>query len=419
MNESGTKTGWSPANIDLLRQHSIIQDPQRANFHTSVESIEVPNQCRQSSEFRDDSVSSLWTSMITAIAIVKQNGIHLCKTFDHSLAHCSVPIIVEYLAEGAANVVLRLTPLSAASPLKSAPAELKDKLLRVRKDKASLATVAVQHEHLSQVIAPLFPPENLVQHILVTIDLALLEDINRDLVELGTSEYRPGIRTSEFVAIDELHALLVTDMSAIGTQVALEFKPKWLAQSPNAPSKARRCRTCALRAYRRATKDKRGIDRHAFCPLALLDENGATRLRAARAILHSQGQDMVNDEAEPFASTLPDRISPILTRLRDLQQQLDPCGVLTDQTTTEPPPDLCLAMTLRDCTVFVRVQETFRSGAVEIRLADLDVKVAHPDRVKKWRDTETALIQGRWYENMEDNAAPEEVCVLSTQGTDE
>ena len=108
--------------------------------------------------------------MINAVAIVNDDGFHLRKDFDPLYKDRTLPIILEYLAEGAANVVLRLVPFGAASQLKVAPAELQHKLLRVRKDKPSILPVATQHAHLTTTIIPLFPQEHLVSHTLTTID---------------------------------------------------------------------------------------------------------------------------------------------------------------------------------------------------------------------------------------------------------
>ena len=51
--------------------------------------------------------------------------------------------------------------------------------------------------------------------------------------------------------------------------LVIEFKPKWLAQSPNAPPMALRCRNCAREAYR-AIKSNRP-DMVIFCPLHLVN----------------------------------------------------------------------------------------------------------------------------------------------------
>ncbi|KAF2154815.1 hypothetical protein K461DRAFT_102625 [Myriangium duriaei CBS 260.36] len=350
--------------------------------------------------------------MITAVAIVKHDGIHLRKDFDPNHKDCTLPIILEYLAEGAANVVLRLVPFGAASKLKVTPPGLQHKLLRIRKDKPFLASVAAQYTHLTFTIAPLFPPENLVQHILVTIDVSLLTAINDELSTLRPD--RPPRHVQDTITTAEPNALLVTDMSGLGTQIALEFKPKWLLPSPNAPAASKRCRTCALRAMRLA-EGKFPPERagSAFCPLALMGKDDKARLRAAEAILVANGCEWFLDGAGPFAAVLGREVAPVLKRLEELQRRLDTKGVM--EVVEEPSVKLLLAMTLRDCAVFVRVQKSFLTDPVEVRLADLDTKMPHPDKVGKWRGTEERLIQGGWYENTEEVRVQEQVCVLACQ----
>ncbi|GAM88496.1 hypothetical protein ANO11243_065290 [Dothideomycetidae sp. 11243] len=357
--------------------------------------------------------------MITAVAVVEHGKINLAKDFDPARKDHTLPIVLEYLAEGAANVVLRLVPFGAASKLGVAPPELLHKLLRLRKDKRSQASIAVQHAHLTEAIAPLIPAEHLVQHILVTIDAALLNAVNHELEQLHTDGFRPSTRAADRVATTEPQALLVTDMSAIGVQIALEFKPKWLAPSPNAPDDAKRCRTCALRAQRVAagTLDAVRAAKTAFCPLALVGygDEGA-RLRTAEAILAANECEwFLEGAAGQLAAALEKHVAPLLARLEGLQRRLDPNGIMAVDTASGelPPPDLLLAMTLRDCAVFLRVEKSFRDNQVEVRLADLDAKLANPDKVAKWRGTEEMLLRDGWYENEERDAVKEQVCVLS------
>lgn len=71
-------------------------------------------------------------------------------------------------------------------------------------------------------------------------------------------------------------------------------------------------------------------------------------------------------------------------------------------------------MTLRDCTLFIRCKNgSLDPSSVELRLTDLDLKQAHPDKVEKWRRTEQDLVDDGWYMNTEDSAIPETICSLS------
>jgi inositol-pentakisphosphate 2-kinase len=83
------------------------------------------------------------------------------------------------------------------------------------------------------------------------------------------------------------------------------------------------------------------------------------------------------------------RHSPILTLL-----PRDPIGVLTYDPSNEL---LLVAMTLRDCTLFLRLPEDEADDAqIEARLGDLDVK--SPDKAPYWKQTEQELIDGGFYQ---------------------
>ena len=90
------------------------------------------------------------------------------------------------------------------------------------------------------------------------------------------------------------------------------------------------------------------------------------------------------------------RATPLLCRLRDVQLQLDQVGVLQGDASDE---NLRAAMTLRDCTVFVRFPDDGNDDKIEARLGDLDVK--SPAKIDHWRDTEQRLIRGGWYTGKE------------------
>ena len=69
-------------------------------------------------------------------------------------------------------------------------------------------------------------------------------------------------------------------------------------------------------------------------------------------------------------------------------------------------------MTLRDCTLFIRSKDRYFGPDTELRLADLDLKDAHVDRVKKWTDMECKLVDQGWYTNTEEDAMLESICTL-------
>jgi inositol-pentakisphosphate 2-kinase len=96
----------------------------------------------------------------------------------------------------------------------------------------------------------------------------------------------------------------------------------------------------------------------------------------------------------------------LLQKLRSAQMEMDRGGVLA---IGEKRLGLCKAMTLRDCTLFVR-----RVGReIEAKLGDLDLK--QPEKIEKWKEVERVLIDGGWYANTEreDLWTRESVCLLS------
>jgi inositol-pentakisphosphate 2-kinase len=110
-----------------------------------------------------------------------------------------------------------------------------------------------------------------------------------------------------------------------------------------------------------------------------------------------------------------------------MQMSLDPVGVLKNDKNNER---FRAAMTLRDCTVFVRFCSTsnLESGGefasngagdrrIEARLGDLDLK--SPSKSQYWKDTENALIDEGWYTGTEKNEDRQPLtCQLSPKRED-
>lgn len=293
---------------------------------------------------------------------------------------------LEYLAEGAANIVYRFT-LPPPSPSIEADASLHDygdgrstpppselpalhyesifqnRLLRLRKALPSTTSVLLSQEKFEQVIQPLIPSEYLVQQTLVKLPPGLAADCNRTLRLMEEEGTRPRKRLGTYLALDAMYGCLVTDMTSAGNQgrVVIDFKPKWLAQSPSAPAQARRCRSCALRAMRKASgKDEaeRSFDPSlqsapsTLCPLDLVSDDSYRIALAVEYILdHSQWPPSAR---EWLTSHLTDFFTgnQILRLLRSLQQDLDPKGVSQANLND---PNFLTAMTLRDCTMFIVV----------------------------------------------------------------
>lgn len=187
----------------------------------------------------------------------------------------------------------------------------------------------------------------------------------------------------------------------------VEFKPKWLTQSLSAPANSKRCRQCAHVARANAKRSRTGEPLAAlFCPLDLVSESPADlRLVASQLIARDRSEVTI----ERFAKWL--ETDTLLRKLRSYQRQLDRRGVLIGDVADE---DLLAAMTLRDCTVFVKFPPAESGGQIEARLGDLDLK----SRAKKeyWRRTELALIDEGWYEGTESEESRQpSVCQLSPE----
>ena len=326
-----------------------------------------------------------------------------------------------YLAEGAANVVYRILPLDPSTsadlnyerygPNTPPPTEieplhmdprLEGKLVRLRKMTSSTIPVADSQKHFENSIKPLFPSENIVQQVLFQPSKNLLKDCNARLREMEKMSARPAKRHGVYLAEDEMYGMLVTDMSCNDDSFRFfEFKPKWLAQSPSAPQKSKRCRTCALRAMKKGA-------RAGFCPLDLMDKD---------RIITAVHRVMEPDPRRRKESTEPDMemiarirdflfMDPLLRRLRQLQTNKDPNGILKANANS---PDFLAAMTLRDCTLYLKVCQT----SIDARLGDLDLKTGK-GKVEYWRGLERQLIDGGWYTATEkENAVGENPCHLA------
>ena len=302
-------------------------------------------------------------------------------------------IVLEYLNEGGANVVFKILPEIGGPEL---PAYLQGKLLRLRKDLSHVQSAREQLSAFDTHFAPLFSPENLIQHELIEVDEGIPGVLNALLSKLN----RPSHRLQDFLPTEESHGLLVTDMTPTLGDVLLQVKPKWLAQSPNAPQGAKRCRTCALRAHRASQQVRTATDAQESCPLELISSELEDRKRAAKAVTADRRlQDHLVDQAQP-----------LLQSLRSAQLELDHDGIL-ETSTTEDIMELCKAMTLRDCTLFLKQNGTH----AEARLADLDLK--QPEKFHRWKNVEHDLINHGWYTNEEHQSEwrEERVCLLSRQ----
>ncbi|KAK7191988.1 hypothetical protein DPSP01_003860 [Paraphaeosphaeria sporulosa] len=107
--------------------------------------------------------------------------------------------------------------------------------------------------------------------------------------------------------------------------------------------------------------------------------------------------EAVVQRAVPYLTTGPGH--HILQHIRYLQGQLDPAGVLSCPLSSTEEDRLRLAMTLRDCSLFIRIPWADPNAPIEAKLGDLDFK----SRGKKqdWSMKEEGLLHGGWYVDLE------------------
>ena len=184
----------------------------------------------------------------------------------------------------------------------------------------------------------------------------------------------------------------------------IEFKPKWLVQSPSAPRNSKRCRQCARMARTNAERARnRKPPMASPCPLDLTSEKSEDIHHAARLLLQPGASDY---QINRFAQWLGD--TDLLDQLKARQVALDAVGVIDGDADDER---LLAAMTLRDCTVFVK-STSANPREWEARIGDLDLKSR--DKIDYWRGVERQLIDEGWYQGAEngENRQPL-VCRLS------
>ena len=293
-------------------------------------------------------------------------GSHLTST---PMLPCDVNL--HYLAEGGANVIYKLTfppqdPPSASeldcglgSPSKVFPLHrdpiFENRLLRLRKALPSSCPNEQMCAALHKAFIPLFS-ECIVAHDLVRLPPNLLRDTNKALQGLEHAGRRSQKRYGLYLAEDEPHGILVTDMTPATAEgeVLVEFKPKWLVQSHSAPRGWKRCRTCALRAQKNAIRISKGQQEEVgHCPLDLASLD---RTRVERAVSFIVTTKHAEDEQD--LSRLRERLtsfllsSAIIPKLKGLQGSLDGAGVLAADVTSW---EFLIATTIRDCSIYVKV----------------------------------------------------------------
>lgn len=347
----------------------------------------------------------------------------------------SVPVLSEsirltYLAEGAANVIYRLS----AAPGETLPEEFVDKLIRLRKALPSAQPNLLAYSHLVHIFHPLFPASLLVPTTLIRVPKSIIIRETANLLAFENAGKRALKRRGLYLEESEEYGFLILDMSPrpldsgsiLPTtpegeaaaaqsahpktrQILVEFKPKWVVQSPSAPATWRRCRTCALHL------SKSSGGKPSMCPLDLASQSRDRVRHTLQYILPSspsppQNLQLRHGESWADAKSLIEHhavqflaASELMPLLKRLQSELDPFG--PSYTAEHGSPDekekFVMAMTVRDLTIFLRID---LDGAVEARIGDLDLKTGEAGKWNYWSAVERKLVEGGWYEGKEDGA---------------
>ncbi|KAI0879566.1 inositol-pentakisphosphate 2-kinase-domain-containing protein [Hypoxylon argillaceum] len=318
---------------------------------------------------------------------IETNALQECE----DLVNNPQRVSFQYVAEGRANVVFSIWESDHPTARKG---RFEGTLLRVAKATPGVTPCdyeTLQDFHKNQV-EDRVGRQYLVPQALIRISAEVAKRLHSKRVKVDESEIRAG------------YGMLIQDMSASPGYSVLEFKPKWLAQSPIASPGAKRCRTCAREAFRNHQKQEEGqVVTVPICPLGLVHEDPDVVMDTIRRLAPAwtaQEQKRLSDAFERTG---------ILRKLRELQTKGDPGRALLDNPSDE---DFGLAMTLRDCSCYVRMPVD-GDGDLEIKLADVDKK-NWKGKQAYWRETHRNLVDNGWYTCEEQvNPAIVTACVLS------
>jgi inositol-pentakisphosphate 2-kinase len=279
-----------------------------------------------------------------------------------------------YVAEGRANIVFSVWELKGSTTSKG---RFEGTLLRVPKATPGVTPCdyeILQAFHENQVEGHI-GRQHLVPQVLIHISAEVADILNSKREKENSSVIRAG------------YAMLIEDMSESPGYSVLEFKPKWLAQSPIAPPDAKRCRTCAREAFRNSQKRARGQTVTVpVCPLGLVHEDRAVVVNTIKRLAPGWTDRDRRRLSDAFES------SGILKTLREIQTEGDPDRALLDNPSGA---DFGLAMTLRDCSCYIRMPSDIDKD-VEIKLADVDKK-NWEEKQTYWQESHKNLVDNGWY----------------------
>jgi inositol-pentakisphosphate 2-kinase len=352
----------------------------------------------------------------------------------------------EYLNQGGANVIFKIVPPKSAGDGQPSFSFLDRKgdsvavihrenvtnlVLRVNKGLEKTLRCNEVVDGFYGHVRPLFVSgyvqdsglrgRDLTKHLMEHQGVLLSSDVMTDLMSKCDTILPETTAEANKNSKSHRWGILLPDMSpTAGLSITIEIKPKWLAQSPNAPPNALRCRTCAMQV----TKPKDAT--RYLCPLRLVD-GGSDVLN--RWILDRVTEQLLEHSATPaeqqrqaprIASSIVTYLTQgggktLLEHLKALQKQLDPQGVLLRdevQLKSKFDHNLRLAMTLRDCSMYITAHYTTSDTGtvvVDSKLGDLDFKSA--DKIDDWMSKEKELLEAGAYTRMVD---PDMGCLLQT-----
>ncbi|KAI0391332.1 inositol-pentakisphosphate 2-kinase-domain-containing protein [Xylariaceae sp. FL0594] len=341
-------------------------------------------------------MDTIWTQRSADDGFDGSDTVRQCQQLVNS------PQLVDfkYVAEGRANVVFSVWERREDGVVRGL---FERTLLRVPKATQEVTPCDYQslQAYHEEVVGAKVGRQHLVPQILVTITADVAALLNEEWARGSTRRRGAGS------VIKDGHAMLVEDMGASPGYKALEFKPKWLAQSPLAPPGAKRCRSCAREAYRNSQLLAKGATTVSVpvCPLGLVHEG--------RAIVERTIDRLVPEWTRGERTRLVDALerTGILRTVLAIQTAGDPADALLKDPSSEA---FGLAMTLRDCSLFVRMPLDDATGeAVELKLADTDKK-NWEEKQTYWQETHRNLVENGWYTGTEKLDPPIRTeCLLS------
>ena len=307
----------------------------------------------------------------TPLTYVAEGGAHVVYSIDSSLPPSPTdapPTDVDFYGPSTPPPT-ELSPVST-NALHNVTQRMR-KVLRLRKAVADDVSHAGVSDHALEATRPRFPSSTVLYEEKAALSSKLLDRLNAGLREMESVGTRPSQRRGVYLQRHQRQVSVLEDMRCRPSLdlLTLEIKPKWMIQSPNAPTGSRRCRTCALRAMRRASGEsasnaigttseqgqaQSGDIYGSFCPLDLASGSEPRIKEVVKAVLRAD--DKLKSLAETDALV---RLASFLAHgealqaLQQLQSEYSPNILL-------PPGDTVnettmWAMMLRDCTLFVRV----------------------------------------------------------------